>query len=280
MITLAMLPRGIYAQASNHYGAAYLAFLSPRFPCDSALKIYKGLPEANLAILWGTFGDSLKCLKKYAAIEKPKILIVHFSNESCRRLNRCYEGEFLPGLNSRQYERALIKNRPSIQKKIAKRASAIKRSLGNLGIDLVLLSTGLESDFNKTAAENLALDLHATTGYEIINNPNHSCGGARLCESHDPRTNCGKQSDIFVNDGFDIVLSKGRRVSRNEISLPDLRTTFRRNARNNCFLQLIWWGETQGRRPNETRFIKPRSRDLRISPKSVSVLNKFLASNY
>lgn len=279
-IILAMLPLGIYAQVNNHYGAAYFALLSPRFDCTKALEVYDGLPEANTAVLWGTFGSSLKCLKKFAAIEKPKILIVHFSNESCRRLNRCSEGEFLPALNPREYERALIKNRPSTQRKIAKRANAIKAALEGLNIELVFLSTGLESDFNETAAENLALDLHATTGYEIINNPNGPCYGYRLCESHNPTTNCGNQSNIFVNDGFDIVFNKGERITRNEISLPDLRRTFKRNAGNNCFLQLIWWGKPQGRRPNETRFIKPWSRDLRIFSKSVSILNKFLRSFY
>lgn len=277
---LAQQSLGITGKKSS-YGASFLALLHPEFPCRTALQTFRGVPERNLEILWGTFGNSLKCLERWANNEIPKTLIVHFSNESCRRLNRCREGEFLPHLTPIQYDRVLRNPSFSIKRLIARRGKRITEALNSLpGTNLrVLLSLGLESDFSLPAAQSLATILQGVTGYEIVHNPLDSNRVLfdSVHELHDPRKSCSTGS-IFVNDGTDLSFPHRRSIDRNALSISGLRAIWDRNERTGCAFQFAWWARSQGR--GTTEFLDPRSRDFRFSREDALVINKLIRRQY
>lgn len=280
-IPLLLLPSFGTTEHKTKYGVSYLAMLSKDFPCDTALQVYKGLPEANLEILWGTFGKHFKCLKRWAALPQRKTLIIHFSNESCRRLGKCYEGEFLPHLSPREYDKLLQEPPKWLKRMIRKRARRIRDAMqAMVGLSASIhMTTGLESDFGLRAASTLGKLLHRVTPYAIVHNPLlHSRRlPFGLHEYHDHRVTCGR-GGIFVNDGTDFAFSHRGRPYGNSLSVQDLLSTWERNERAGCEIQLAWFSGAQGRHTG--RFSHPRQRSYRVSGEDVTELNQLLRRKY
>ena len=276
-----MVPRYGITEQKNSYGVSLLAALSPSFPCHQMEKLFSRLPEIALSILWGTFGSDTKCLRSIGDTAKKITLLIHFSNETCRRIKKCSKGEFFGNYSIAKYEEALALMRPRIRAKIRGRVRQINRTLWkalppNTSINL---STGLESDFGLPAAINIAKMLKRVSGYEIVYNPllRSRSIAFGLHESHDVNARCGP-GDIFVNDGTDVNFPHRRSHYANSISVPRLSDVWARNEVNGCRLQLFWWGAAQGR--ELLQFTDPRNRHFRLYSEDVRIINELLRRQY
>lgn len=140
-------------------GLASFAAMHKEFPCGRWLTPYRDIPvdsdtAPTMSVLWGTFGEDLGCIKEFLKLfeGRPHLLQIHFSNEACRRNERCKEGEFERHLGVDSYNREL--SRGHLDSAVRRRLDSISHSiLPLLGpYSELVISRGLEDNLSESAA--------------------------------------------------------------------------------------------------------------------------------
>lgn len=252
-------------------GVAWYGGMSDRFPCRQAVEVFKRSPCIATSVVWGTFGYDDSCLRHLVqSFEKPTILI-HFSNECCRRWGRCGKGELLRWMGVKELDLKLRKMNRSVLSALLRRTRRILWMTVNVGDARWILSTGLEDNFSPGARAVVKKWLRKEWPYEIIENPaSDACTGGK-CELHHSE-NVTDDTRFYSNDGHEPDFSD-RWDSDSSIRVSTLLSAIRR-ARENGGYSFLWSGEFQGL--NGGGFTQPRRRDFRILPETIHQLNRIL----
>lgn len=256
--------------STRYSGCSGFAIMHPNFPCHSFLDLYpRKIKAPAVAVLWGTFGHKLRCLKHFTREfkDRPHLIEIHLSNEACRRNKRCHEGELLRPLGVRQYNHKLREGNEATRKAIQGRAKNILRTLPYIVNEntKILLTTGLEDNFTKEAYTQILEWVQEVWPYDVARNPlgRHGVfvGNANYLELHGLRPNFKGKPCITNNDGV-------------KIDMPAAADKFYRRYATSCRVQLIWFARGQGIRGKE--FLEPRSRVFEFDSKDDSLANVFL----
>ena len=121
--------------ASAPVGVAYYALSAfSDTQCNKALSVFDGVKTPSLAILWGTFGSSTACLRRYLAAHSnvPRVLEIHITNNTCLRKKICKRGEIHQNISWREYNQLLEKNDPETISRLRKRIYKIAKTLRSI----------------------------------------------------------------------------------------------------------------------------------------------------
>lgn len=266
-------------------GVAYYALQAfSTSQCAKALSVFNGVQTPSLAILWGTFGTSNACLKRYLSTYSnvPHVLEVHITNNTCMREGICRRGEVVRGVSWRRYNRLLEERDPTTIRLLKSRIYSIARTVRSLRGPgtRVLLSSGLEDNYTRAAYETVRSLLSSAltiTPFEIVRNPMRvrpsTTPVADLLEGHRLHPNIGTQWDsrcVVNNDGVSIQFNSSPR--RGEIywtRLPSFIDPYRSRG---CLVYL-WWAGPQGL--GESR-ITPGRRRYILSTDALQKINQTL----
>jgi hypothetical protein len=262
--------------------------------CGELLKVFDGIKEPRLAVLWRTFAPPSqdKCVKRFLwrFRDKPHTLAIHFQNGPGRRNRRLSGYELLPRQSVEEQNKALERRDRNTLRTITREAARIvawveERATASTSIEL---STGLEDNYTNKAFRVLVHALKKTVPetWELYRNPvgeneePFTYFGASFIELHGYRPrwkrNTTKQGRCsYSNDGIDIDLGSNRPIEP-YVFLPEMRSFIRRARSNNC-RTWIWWGAVQGLKGGRG-FTNTRGRDLRVFPSDITELNIFLRS--
>lgn len=140
---------------TRYIGLSAFAALNSSFPCDTFLASLNKSPAPAMAILLNTFGSDWSCVNKFLSenSNKPHLLEIHFSNEACRRNNRCGSEEFLSGLTVNEYNQVLSDEISSVAPKIARKILDVhSRIESNISPKTrLILSLGLEDNLTESS---------------------------------------------------------------------------------------------------------------------------------
>ncbi len=100
-VSLALLAVPSNANAEPYVGLSAFAAMNPSFPCNDWLgTLQEGTRRVSkpaMAIVWGTFGSNGACVQRFLTQnrDRPHLLEIHFSNQTCLKYRRCATGELL-----------------------------------------------------------------------------------------------------------------------------------------------------------------------------------------
>lgn len=284
-LLLALLATEAHAAPGVQYNAAQ-GFTKAE--CRAALKVFDGVKVPKLAFLWRTFDREGGCVEEFLRRfkDRPHVLEIHFSNETCRRAGRfCENVEICPKLRSRNYTRAIERGNSYVLGKIRRRAWNIFQFIirETYPTTEILLTTGLEDDYSTKAHRvvNSILKKTLPVNVAIGRNPNASdargvdLSGARFIELHPIGSKFRGYPCVFSNDGLDINFDRRSGNASHGISLPDLSRAIRENGID-CSHSFLWWGEPQG---VGAEFTRPSWRDFRLDIEDIFRVNRFLRRN-
>lgn len=273
------IPEAPPTRAQYYDGVAMLAAMLPAFnapdaagrtPCDKALEMLDATESPALAVLWGTFGDDLTCLKKFTEklADRPHLLEIHLSNETCRRNGICRQEELFPGLSWEQYNTELERENPAVKARIETRLAGINSRLNGITqpTTLVALSLGLENHFTRRALEVLVSWVRPQWQGPIINNPVDygalETGGADYLEKHAPRNVFGGAPCMVSEDGL---------YHDGEDSLEFF------DYHRFCAVRLAWRPEWQGREEGVAP-TPPKTRTPEIKDADIAIIQEVFAA--
>ena len=247
-------------------GGQFFAMLSPRFPCERALTIVNAARFPAVAVLWGTFGDDVSCVRSFMEMNRhrPHLVEIHFSNESCRRKGRCLEGEFFPKLSVPDYNHALKSG--ALIPDIDSRVMAIRRAIEPWMNDFTFLalSTGLEDNFSPGTFQAAYTQIRAAWPWTIIRSTVFRVakidGYSGLLETHIVDLGI-KAPCVFGEDG-------------NRLSDEQSRILLKKHK--SCAAYFLWWRSWQNTEADENRFIAPRLRSFEIRASTIRPLQQIL----
>lgn len=260
------------AEASYFTGVMALAGLAPDcasspedpycFPCDALLATLDFAPQPATAVVDGTFGDDWSCMARLAARywDKPHLIEVHLTNETCRDHGLCFEGELFPQFNADQWNEVIAEKNKYALQAIADRLQNISATLYAIRNQntYVILSLGLEERYSAAARAVL---------YPFIRDRwphgpivwSAAPAGAVLQERHGRNA---KNAFICTEDG-DVQSVKQSRKFRDQTK--------------DCFVSMFWRPEHQGRDKKTNRFgLPPRLRVKTYTPQQVVELGGLL----
>mgnify|MGYP000072151636 CR=1 FL=1 len=254
----------VESSAVGFRGIAVFAAMSPDFPCDEALKSLDGVKYPAMSVLWGTFGKDRSCVIKFMDKfrDRPHLLQIHFSNEACRRNNRCLVDEIRPTANVYWYNRYLTENPWVVAYEIGERALEIRQFVDvakNENTHLVL-SLGLEDNYTIPAAIMLEGLISGYWPYLISRNRVNggdvlpSLRDPGLTESHDPHMDLDGPWCIFNEDG-------------NPTNAKILKA--RLKAYKGCVVFFAWRRNWQNDNPDTKLFLPPQSRGFVFTKKDI-----------
>jgi hypothetical protein len=265
------------------FGWAMLALQHKDFPCKKLDPYINKAPHPYVSVLWDTFGDSNKCLKRFLkkSKNKPHTLQVYMSNEVCRRKGNCRSYEFLPKLSVGEYNKRLANGHKKTFKAVRKKATEIRKfceSTGNHNTNC-LIAIGLESQFTKQATKALVnqVKLAGWADDKIIHNPvnvgpYHGLGGAYYYESHglwaDLRE--GQERSIVSLDGTrpDLCGSSGE-FSGDRVTDKDMQK-WRDHYKTRTSFAALWCGPMQGLTTSTVAAKPARQRSLWVRSESIN----------
>ena len=243
-------------------GLSAFSGLSYDFPCSEYIQAMSKVPNPIMPVVYGTFGTDFSCVSNFIQLQKESIVEIHFSNEACRRNNRCYEGEFAAELPVKGYNAALEENDPAILHAIRLRlidlvAVAVSLSDVNPAVTWIL-STGLEDQFTPLAYSNLHAEIARSWPYEIIRSPlDDNALGSSLTEHHGVQVPCNTTT-IASNDGDPLNVSESAAFATNH---------------RDCKATILWQSNLQG---ISGEFTRPRDRTFRITSEDNLAWEAFL----
>lgn len=270
----------------SYLGVGYYAIQHKDFPYQEALHVFDGVKRPALAFVWGTFGDKQDGLKEWfrQVKDRPHLLEIHMMNQVCVRNGNCGVGEIWPGLSVRQFNNKLKTNDPELMDRIRTRVQEIKTfvdSQKNENSHLVL-SLGLEDNFNKQAATNLERAVEEIWPYEIARNPvaqkgvDQSLSGADALELHTPNPKFGKGVQGIANlDGTDIDFSNREPTLSTSISPDKVRSFLSRN-KGKSLAVFLWSALHQGLKKTSASAPPPRKRNPQVPKADVAEMRKWL----
>ena len=267
---------------TKYVGSYALAATSPSFPCNNVLESMSSLKRPAFSVVWNWAGEDKSCLKKFINKfqNRPHLIEIHLHNAWCHQSpSKCQTGVDWFADKDQNGFNNLIKNRDKkLQKKIRKTVKEIlswKRQNAVPGMTTVLLTSGLEDNYDSNAAS-VMTSMIKEAGWKkkrLVRNPREpktkSRAGAGILELHPSYDKQGKsrtskllpsdfklpQKEIWQcitsQDGntFDAKSSKkaydniGRKGR-----IDDLNTTVNYLGRhcNICVASFIWTASTQG----------------------------------
>lgn len=251
--------------------------------CESALDVFEGVSYPKVGFLWGTFGTSTACIRRF--IERfhgvHKRLKVVLFNETCRRAPRYCEAqrEIFPDAAIEELNRLLERNEPWVREVISDRIAEAQAAL--IGVvdeyTSVEYMTALEHNFSERAAENhTAIVRGEVRDVRIVINPvAHSLGnrsfGSDAIELH------GLQAQFapglpcsWSNDGTDIDFGRGSRLGEVQ-PWHVVRDRAREYQLRGCDVW-IWWN-SQG---ITEHFIPPSEREFEVDDQAIGAVSAWL----
>lgn len=260
--------------------------------CTEALKVFKGIENPCLSILWKTFDRPGKanCAQKFLFENraKPHTLQIHFDDSTYRRRKEFYFGAIAPEYKTQEYNRELRNRDEYVLRLVRERAVEIMEFKRDYGFDTteLILSTGLEDDYSTAAFRAVYEEIkkNITPDVLLARNPNGTkesgidIAGADFIELHSTKPKFRESSGarcITSLDGYGLELSNhNRRGSKpGVLSMPEVLAFIRRSRARNCRV-FLWEPESQGRGQGE--FMEPRRRNFRIRSENVRLINKII----
>lgn len=199
-------------------GVSSFAAMHPNFPCDNFLRTAAYAKVPAMTILWQHFGDDPTCMRRFTDTfrDRPHVLQIHYSNESCRRKGSCFENAYV-GLGVDRYNRLLEEMSDDTRHQLHGRALWILAQVwfAMNANTRPILSMGLEDQYSDIAQSKLAWVLREIWPYEISRN-RHSGGrstaGVQLLEYHSAHGTPSNVLPCLANeDGNDHSASSSRK---------------------------------------------------------------------
>lgn len=251
--------------AVNHYeGGAVLAAMNDRFPCDAFISAVSSAKHPAMAVLWKTFGDDLSCMKKFTETfkDRPHLLEIHLSNETCRR-SKCEKEELFPSWSVSQMNAALERDDKALGDAVNSRmldiyaaAMALKNPNSK-----IIVSTGLEDNYTNRAFDRMYQWVAEVWAGEIVRSPvdygETYKGKADVIEQHSPHPYFANQRCIASEDGL---------YDRDTL---DTDGYFQDN--NSC-LAVLWWRDDHQGRAKGQALTPPKTRKFTFSDHDVKEL--------
>ena len=270
----------VFAAMSDRFNEPSPWDVSPRkSACDRLLEMLAPVPYPAMAVLWGTFGDNPACLERFIRTfrDRPHLIEIHFSNETCRRSNGarpCLAGEFLPELNVAQLNAALERLDSGALGAIFQRTQSISTLMDEIYSHNthIILSIGLEDQYSQFAA--IVMELHIrNSGWRYGLSRNHVNGKVFPALSGWVETHAAAAArrPPLVRAPLCIYGEDG-----NTVSLKHTKEVLKKYA--NCLVVYAWRQEWQNFPPPNGAFIPPRDRFFEIFDADVEALGALLAT--
>lgn len=267
-------------------GVSYLALQGfDSRQCTRALKVFRGLKEAHLSILWNTFGKNTECIQRFLeeSKDKPHSIEIHLANGTCLRPPRyCGRGEPFYGFNIDALSKAIIKNPSPFLEEYEARIEAIRDLIATHGSVLtkVSVSFGLEDDLTSQAFEVLRENLSETlraVQFHLVRNPNatsfSTINNSYSLELHDWSASIDSRGAcIWSNDGRDVRLHDKYPALTGSVSVSEFEGRARSYLGDGCRV-LLWWN-SQGVSPDG--FILPTRRHFRLTRSDILAVKRLL----
>ncbi len=256
--------------------------MHPEFPCERWLSIYAEALRRNpdfrpaMAVLWGTFGEDLTCVKRFADFfaNRPHVIEVHFANGPCKRGERCGEGEFFPWWDEEEYNERLESLDFVALGGIHWRMLEIERAAREVenANTRWLVSWELESNLTPWAASvweahsRPLVALGLLRSFALVANQHRHpwLGGAEFYETHSKSGRCAEGRGCVANeDGH-----YGQTVRDSKAFLKRYR---------DAAVVFLWRARHQGLRSKGSRFIAPKKRRFVVTDRDIVELGKLLA---
>lgn len=249
-------------------GVAAFAAMNDEFPCDRYLAMVNQARHPAMSVLWGTFGFNPRCVALFAQLnaDRPHLVQVHLSNETCRRNRVCGAGELMGQLNVRQYNKALENPQFEVIKALVLRVEEIKaftKAVGNENT-LWVLGTGLEDNYSNGAYNIVEFVVKRHWDGYISRNPlkGRGRGHADFLEKHGNGASFGGQPCIANEDGARNSLSRSRIFMRKHAG---------------CAASYLWRESHQGRRNG--KWVPIEEREYIIPDEDIGGLGAILSGN-
>jgi hypothetical protein len=257
-------------QKKPFVGFSSFAAMHPDYPCNQFLRIAKNSAKPAMTVLLKTFGNDTSCIAKFLeqSKNKPHLLQIHLSNETCRRYRgRCTRDEIRANLGVREYNLSLERGEERSRVLIQSRVNLVARTIFPLTNEktLVMLTTGLEDNYTFKAYLNVQrwIKVAGYRGYLVRNPLSDFCTrdtGAHLCELHSAISQFNFTPCIFNVDG-------------NIVSTTRQLELFRKFSF--CHALFAWEPVSQGRGVSGG-YTEPKSRSFIISNSTVNEYSKLL----
>jgi hypothetical protein len=251
-------------------GFSSFAAMNKKYPCSNFINISKSYSKPAMSVLLSTFGTNTDCIKRFlsAHADKPHLLQVHLTNETCRRAKgRCTQDEIKPTWGADKYNKELERGNRELKTAIQNRVRFVERNIIPLtnSKTTLMLTTGLEDNFSDKAYLNVQLWIKQAgyRGYLVRNPLADFCSrtrGAHLCELHSVFSYWAGVPCVFNIDG--------NNLSPRE-QLEQLRK-FRF-----CHALFFWEPVSQGREFGQP-FTPPKSRSFNLPTGTVNEYKKTL----
>ena len=163
-----------------YFGTTSLAAMSEGFPCEANLEALEAAERPSIQVLYGTFGTSFECLRKFNEKfkDRPRAIQIAYSNEARRRQSLLGAGDFLPRDTVSRFNRRLEAMRPGFRRKVTRRIQDVLSPLLELehqeGLT-IRISLGLEDNYSCRAFSKL-MDVAESvipSHVHIVRNPLH-----------------------------------------------------------------------------------------------------------
>ena len=281
-----VFPFTVYSQNFDaDIGVSFLAAMHEDFPCKRIRRMVDSSPRPYLGVLYGSFGDSTKCLERFisASGKKHHTLQFYLSNEVCRRKGNCYSQELEHDLTVSAYNKLVCKGRRGTISRIKKRMLDIRRFCDEKGSEKTrcLLAIGLESQFSRCAAQKLVV-LAKESGWhkkEIVHNPvpgtnYQGDAGAYYVEYHGRslRSAYPPERTIATLDGIDPDFCRdknGRQGISNRITAQDMQR-WTDSYKDRASYLGYWCSVHQGITGDSGTSPNPKERTPHVAPGDVS----------
>lgn len=251
--------------------------------CDRALRVFRGVRQPCVSILWKTFGDSTKCLRRLLK-SYPKMRVrIHSQNGTCHHGTRyCGRGEVNGKLRDPYLSRAILEN-PLVLAAYAKRAQEIKTFIDEFPNTKFSVSTGLEEGLTRDAWKKVARIFFRIfkNRVEYVRSQAHSSPWAYpnwTLEYHGvfPKNPYPGRTCHYSTDGLRLF-SDAKGPATYETVMGRMYSAIREAKRLGCGAEL-WTDYPQGTYLYD-KFTLPRARHLEFPASDARIVNNFLRQN-
>ena len=258
----------VFAAMADAFNAPSPLDVYPKLSaCDRTLMLLDKVPYPAMAVLWGSFGDNPECLARFIRKfrDRPHLLQIHFSNETCRPgrakpPRTCLEGDFLPTTSVADLNRLLATLDTATLDAVTKRTREIAVVVDeiNSANTHILLSIGLEDQYSPQAA--VVLETHIrNSGWRFGLSRNRVNGqiGVAMSGWMETHVAAGARRPREVKGPYCIYGEDG-----NTTNLRTSKEVLNKYA--DCLVVLLWQQWWQNFPPPNGVFIPPRERQFEV----------------
>ncbi|MGI6680962.1 MAG: hypothetical protein ACOX3T_05745 [Bdellovibrionota bacterium] len=284
------------ANAESLVGISAFPIKSKQFGdtnCKRVIEMANKSQRPAIAILYSTFGNDTKCLKKFwkSARKQSKrhLTEIHFSNEAGRRSGNVSERDFLRKYKVKKYNRLLEEMPPWLEERIRKRVGRINIMIRDYTENGdFILSTGLEDNYTQKAWDNLYAQIKKHWRHDIarstvrrkqkVENLPLDVWDERHAYSPRYYAKIRKPGRCIMNgDGQDIdfLSYTGQRVSSYDpATYREVKTWLRKGIENNCIM-FLWVAKWQGIIKNKPAS-SPMKRKVYYHKEDIPIISTFV----